>query len=110
MNARVMRVAWYRLHAGLGRHWGHLSLVVLIGSVGGLAMGSVAGARRTQAASAAYLASTNPSDLDVTFVSQNTASSGIAGLQSQLAHLPEVEHVADYFELLVGPVRTERNN
>jgi hypothetical protein len=101
-----MRIAWYRFRAALGRRWGgYLSLVLLIGSVGGLAMGSVAGARRTQSSYPAYLASTNPSDLDVGFES-NTASSGVAGLENQLAHLSYVKHVANYFELLVGPVRS----
>ncbi len=101
-----MRIAWYRFRSALGRRWGgYLSLVLLIGSVGGLAMGSVAGARRTQSSYPAYLASTNPSDLDVGFVSQNTVSSGVAGLQNQLAHTPDVKHVANYFELLLGPVR-----
>ena len=102
-----MRIAWYRFRAALGRSWGgYLSLVLLIGSVGGLAMGSVAGARRTQSSYPAYLASTNPSDLDVGFVSQSTASSGVGGLKNQLAHLPYVKHVASYFELLVSPVRS----
>ena len=53
-----------------------------------------------------YLASTNPSDIDVGFVSQSTASSGVAGLRNQLSHLAYVRHVASYFELLVGPVRS----
>ncbi len=101
-----MRVVWYRFRAALGHRWGgYLCLVLLIGSVGGLAMGSVAGARRTQSSYPAYLASTNPSDLDVAFVSQGAASSGVAGLKTQLGHLPYVEHVANYVELLVEPVR-----
>jgi len=102
-----MRIAWYRFRAALGRRWGgYLSLVLLIGSVGGLAMGSVAGARRTQSSYPAYLASTNPSDIDVGFTSQSTASSGVADLRNQLSHLAYVKHVASYFELLVGPVRS----
>lgn len=38
-------------------------LVLLIGVVGGVAMAAVAGARRTQSSFPAYLASTNPGDL-----------------------------------------------
>ncbi len=37
--------------------------MVLIGLLGGVALGAVAGARRTQASYATYLATTNPSDL-----------------------------------------------
>lgn len=42
-----------------------MSVVVLIGLVGGLAMGAVAAARRTQSSFPAFLASTNPSDMSV---------------------------------------------
>ena len=49
-----------------GRRSGYLSLVLLVGLVGGLALGSVAVARRTQSSFATYLASTNPSDLAIT--------------------------------------------
>jgi hypothetical protein len=42
-----------------------LSVILLIGLVGGLAMGSVAGARRTQSSFRVFLASTNPSDMSV---------------------------------------------
>jgi hypothetical protein len=40
-------------------------VVVLIGLVGGLAMGALADARRTQSSFPAFLASTNPSDMSV---------------------------------------------
>ena len=43
--SQVFRVAWYRFRATFGRQWGgYLSIVVLIGLLGGLAMGAVAGA------------------------------------------------------------------
>ena len=54
----------YRFRATFRRRWaGYLTLVVLIGLVGGVAMAAVAGARRTQSSFPTYLASTNPSDL-----------------------------------------------
>jgi hypothetical protein len=63
---QVLRVAWYRFRATFGRRWGGLmAIVLLIGLVGGLAMGAVAAARRTQSSFPAYLASTSPSDLTV---------------------------------------------
>jgi hypothetical protein len=45
----ALRVAWYRFGTTLARRWGgYVALTVLIGLVGGLAMGSIAAARRTQ--------------------------------------------------------------
>ena len=61
-----MRVAWYRFRATFARRWGGLlAIVVLIALLGGLAMGAVAGARRTQSSFPAYLARTNASDLAI---------------------------------------------
>lgn len=44
---------------------GYLSIVLLIGLAGGIVMGSVAAARRTQSSYPRFLASTNPSDLTI---------------------------------------------
>ena len=72
-----MAVAWYRFTATFGRRWGgYLAIVLLIGMIGGIAMASVAAARRTQSSYPAFLASTNPSDLTMTVYS---TSSGAAG-------------------------------
>jgi hypothetical protein len=47
----LLRVASYRFRATFGRCWlGNATIILLIGLVGGLAMGSIAGARRTQSA------------------------------------------------------------
>ena len=59
-----MREAGYRFRACFRGRWGgYLVLVLLLGVVGGVAMAAVAGARRTQSSFPAYLASTNPGDL-----------------------------------------------
>ena len=59
-----MREAGYRFRACFHDRWGgYLALVLLLGLVGGVAMAAVAGARRTQSSFRAYLASTNPGDL-----------------------------------------------
>ena len=66
VSPRVFSVAWYRFRSTFGDCWGgYLALVLLLGLVGGLALGAVAAARRTQAAFPAYITSTNPSDLTV---------------------------------------------
>jgi hypothetical protein len=43
--SQVLRVAWYRLRATFGRRWGgYLSLVLLIGLIGRVAVGAGAAA------------------------------------------------------------------
>jgi FtsX-like permease family/MacB-like periplasmic core domain len=85
-NSSPSRVGWYWFRANLGRRWAnYLTIVLLVGAIGGLAIGSVAGARRTQSSYNTFLASTNPSDLDVVLYAPNIAS--------ELARLPHVRHV-----------------
>jgi putative ABC transport system permease protein len=87
MSGPTVRVAVYRLRATLARRWGgYLALTLLIGLVGGVALGSLTAARRTYASYPAFLASTNPSDL---FVLPQT-SSAEPGLVNRLARLPHV--------------------
>jgi hypothetical protein len=58
-------VARYRFRATFGRRWGsYLALLHLIGGVDGLAMGSVAAARRTQSSFPVFVASAHPADLE----------------------------------------------
>src|SRR5207245_7106020 len=64
MNRQVLRITGYRFAATFARRRaGYLALVLLIGLVGGIAMASIAAARRTQSSFPAFLASTNPADL-----------------------------------------------
>ena len=86
MNARTTRVGWYWCRANFGRRWAnYLAIILLVASVGGLALGSVAAARRTQSSYNTFLANTNPSDLQITLYAPNVAS--------KLARLPLVRHV-----------------
>ena len=81
----VLHVAWYRLRGTFGNRWGgYLTVVLLVGLLGGLAMGVVGAARRTQSSFPTYLASTNPSNLSV-----------FTGTVAQrlLVHLPDVRGV-----------------
>ena len=99
-----MPVAWYRFTATFGRRWGgYLAVVLLIGLIGGIAMASVAAARRTQSSYPAFLASTNPSDLTMTVYS---SGAGVAGpsLTAEIARLPDVRHVDSLLVPTVVPL------
>jgi ABC-type antimicrobial peptide transport system permease subunit len=94
----VLAVAWYRFRATFGRRWtGYLTVAVLVGLLGGLAMGAVAAGRRTQSAFATYLASTNPSELRMVTGGYNPAVASDVGYGPAfiraIAHLPHVTHV-----------------
>jgi hypothetical protein len=105
----ALRVAWYRLRFTFARRWpGYLSLVLLIGLVGGLAMGSIAGARRTQSSYPKFLASTNPSDLYFSsFGTGGPAGGGNAShslTAAGIGHLAHVKRVATSLNLFAGPL------
>jgi putative ABC transport system permease protein len=62
----AVAAAWYRLGATLRRdRVGYLAIALIVGIIGGVAVGSVAAARRTQSAFPRILAASNPSNLDV---------------------------------------------
>src|SRR5579863_5752769 len=86
MSSKSTRVGWYWFRANFRRRWAnYLTIIVLVGAVGGLSLGSVAAARRTQSSYNTFLASTNPSELDMTLYAPNIAP--------ELARLPYVRHV-----------------
>jgi len=104
----VLRVAWYRFRATFGHRWGgYVSLVLLIALVGGLAMGALAGARRTQSSFSSLWASTNPSDLGGITGVLNPAL-GQHGydpsLEDRIARLPHVTHMDSAAGLNVLPL------
>lgn len=111
MSGPVLRLAWYRLRATFGLRWGgYLGLVLLIGLVGGVALGAAAAARRTESSFPVFLASTDPSDVTV-----QTGSPSYAGLPAftrTLTHLPQVrragiavEPIADVLGRDGGPTQ-----
>jgi FtsX-like permease family len=105
--SRAIRVSWFRFRATLGARWGtYLSVILLICLVGGVAMGAVAGARRTQSAFPTYLADTDSSDLQVQASTGNTnfTVTQIEALAHQLAQVPGVTHIALAPNLLVIPL------
>jgi ABC-type antimicrobial peptide transport system permease subunit len=94
----AFRVAWFRNRACLyQRLIGLVTIVVLIGAIGGLALASVAGARRTESSFPTYLQSTNPSDVAV-FSTYDDPGLGVTTgydpqIQKKIAHLPLVERL-----------------
>jgi ABC-type antimicrobial peptide transport system permease subunit len=100
----------YRFRITLARRWGgYLAIVLLIGLVGGLAMGAVAAARRTQSSFPTYLASTNPSDLNVPTAewggpgSANSSGSDLRVART-IAHLPHVRQAENEYSINAQPV------
>ena len=92
--------AAYRFRATLRSRWtGYLTIVVLVGLLGGVAMGSLAAARRTQSAFPTYLASTNPSNLTLDTSGwepgqPDSAGASLAGAQL-VSRLPGVTRVVN---------------
>ena len=87
MSTHVAPVARFWFRTSLKHRWSaYLSIVLLIGAVGGIALGSLSGARRTASSYATFLASTNPSDLSVLL--------GAPNVSAQLARLPLVRSVS----------------
>lgn len=113
LTSRSLRVAGYRYRATFGHRWGgYLSLVLLVGLVGGLAMGALAGARRTQSSFATYLASTNPSSLGITVFGGIGNGGGGAPAYSAsaveaIARLPDVRHVEAAIPIAAAPLAAD---
>jgi hypothetical protein len=95
MKGKTLLIAWYFLRTNFARRWSsYLVITLLIGLVGGLSIGSIAAARRTDSSFNVFLKSTNPSDLSVLLPGPN--------LTSHLARLPLVRHVAGAQYFLAG--------
>ncbi len=107
-----MSIAWYRFRTTfVRRRAGYLSLVLLIGLVGGLALGGVAAARRTQSSFSTYLASTNPSDTNLSvFGGLPNSPSAVPGttlLEEKISRLPHVRRVRVGLVLNGVPLRPD---
>ena len=94
-----IRLAWYRFRATFRHRWtGYLSIVLLLGLVGGLAMASIAAARRTASSFPVFWASTNPSDLvgatavlNPTIGSYSGYNAAVVKAISRLPHVTQME-------------------
>jgi hypothetical protein len=88
------RPAWYRLRATFRQNLaGYLVITLIVGLIGGVAMGGVAAARRTQSAFPRILAASNPSNLDV------DPGPYSARTVDQISHLPRVRSAESYVAL-----------
>jgi hypothetical protein len=91
--ARLARYR-YRFRIALRRgRAGYLAIVLIVGLVGGVAMGSAAAARRTQSAFPRILAASNPSDLHV------DPGQYSSRMIAQISHLPRVRSAESYVAL-----------
>ena len=94
---QVLRVGWYRFRTTFGRRWGgYLSVVLLVGLIGGIAMASIAAGRRTQSSYPSFLASTNPSDMSVSVYNTATGAPG-PSLTVKIARLAGVKRVVSIY-------------
>ena len=110
--SRVFRVSWYRFRATF-RHElsSYLTIALLLGLVGGLAMGSLAAARRTQSSYSALLETTNPSQIVVATAIANPAIGNGQGynpaivreIATQLPHVTAVASATGVNAELLGP-------
>jgi ABC-type lipoprotein release transport system permease subunit len=99
----VLSTAWYRFAASWRRLVsGYVALALIVGIGGGLALGSIAAARRTASSYSVFLASTNPSQLTI----EPAGGSGGPPSLNTVRHLvdviekfPHVRHVESYIAL-----------
>jgi hypothetical protein len=98
MSKSVLGVAWYRFRVTFRRQRnGYLGIVLLVGLVGGVAMGAVAAARSTQSSFPTLLRSVDASDLGGAVSFYNPSTGFKAGYYPSLVrtieHLPHVKNL-----------------
>ena len=99
----VASTAWYRFTASWRRlAAGYVALVLVVGLGGGLALGSIAAARRTASSFTTFLASTNPSDLTIEPAGGGSgppSAAAVRQLTEAIRRFPHVRHVESHVAL-----------
>jgi len=108
-TGQLLRFSRYRFQRTFRQRRGaYLSLVLLIGLVGGLSMGALAAARRTESSFPTFLASTNPSNLSLGTALWNPALGYTTGynapLVAAIARLPHVRRAESYAAIYSEPI------
>jgi MacB-like periplasmic core domain/FtsX-like permease family len=108
MSAQGFAVTRYRARTTFRHRWpAYLAIVVMVGLIGGLGLGSLAAARRTQSSFSVLVAATNPSDFEVSIYSGGNGGPNLdysASLTRKIARLPGVRHVAAGFIVTGAPL------
>lgn len=105
VNWRLARVAGYRLRTTVSRQrTGLVTIVLVVGLLGGLAMASVAIARRTQSSYPTFLTSTNPSTLTFSIYQFNANGGPGPDLTRSIERLPAVTRVSTVFVPSIAPL------
>ena len=112
MGRSRLQVAFYRFRVTFALHRaGYVGIVVLVGLLGGLALGAVAGARRTQSSFPSYLAASNSSDLGVVSGVLNPLLGSNKGFDparvQRIASLPDVRSARSEVGLDVLPLHAD---
>ncbi len=111
--SRAVAYAWYRFRSTFPSELSYLlSVILLIGALGGLSMGAVAAARSTQSSPSDYTASAHVPPLYV-FDGVINPSIGLdsaynPSLLKKLSQLRYVEHVESTVELNIGALTSQR--
>jgi len=97
-----LNVVWYRFRAAFGsRARTYAGIALLLGLMGGVALASVAGARRTVSAFPRFRHSTNPSDIQIDLGPYDPEKINAIG------RLPQVAHTATYVAFYGAPLQPD---
>jgi hypothetical protein len=109
MSGRVLRADWYRFRATLRQRIGaYLALTFVLAIVGGVALASLAGARRTQSSFETGAKLINAADTNAATAVLDPTQPGSKGYDpaviAKIAHIPGVKAVANEVGLDVSPL------